>query len=309
MISIVIPLYNEEDVVDKLIDILFEVMTKINHEFEIIIVNDGSTDNTLTRLNMKKESSSLDRLRIINLRSNFGQTPALLAGFSQAKGDIIVSMDGDLQNDPKDIPKLLKKMEEGYDVVCGWRKDRKDSFLKKYPSKFSNYLNRRLNDLDIHDSGCTFRAYISEAAKGLNLTAEGHRYIPAILKYQGYRVTEIVVQHHSRETGSSKYGSGRLFRGFMDLISLKLFYNYRSRPFLLFGKIGLPLFIIGSLLSAYLVFNRLVYGEDLSDRPLFFISVMTIIASLQVILTGFIAELFVRETSKASDTYKIKEEL
>jgi glycosyltransferase involved in cell wall biosynthesis len=284
-------------------------MNETGEDFEVILINDGSTDETLNELKRKKGVSALSEVRILNLSRNFGQTPALLAGFSKAEGDIIISMDGDLQNDPADIPKFLIKLNEGYDVVCGWRKDRKDSLIKKVPSKFSNFLNRRLNNLNIHDSGCTFRAYIAEAAKSLNLTAEGHRYIPAILSYQGYKVSEIVVTHHPRIDGVTKYGSGRLFRGFVDLISLKLFYDYRNRPFLLFGKIGIPLFFIGSILTGYLVFDRVVLGNDIGDRPLFFLSVMTVIASLQIILTGFIAELFVRETTRATDTFRIKEEL
>ncbi|MHA2171017.1 MAG: glycosyltransferase family 2 protein [Candidatus Kariarchaeaceae archaeon] len=304
MISIVIPFYNEEGNVLPLLSKIAAVLQ--DEEFEIISVNDGSTDNTLQRLQEFKKGNNVD-LKIVNLRSNFGQTPALLAGFKVSQGSRIISMDGDLQNDPTEIPRFLEKIDEGFDVVCGWRKDRKDSLIKKLPSKFSNYLNRRLNKVDIHDSGCTFRAYIADAAKELNLSAEGHRYIPAILSYQGYKVTEIIVGHHSRKEGVTKYGSGRLFRGFMDLISLKLFYDYHSRPFLLFGKTGFPLFIIGLSMSAYLVMNRFLYDEHLSDRPLFFISIMTMIAALQIVLTGFIAELFVRETTKALDTYKIKE--
>lgn len=283
-------------------------MRKSEDEFEIIIVDDGSADSSLSVLRNEKIDKNMNELRIIELRKNFGQTAALLAGFSKAQGEIIISLDGDLQNDPKDIPKFLQKLEEGYDIVCGWRKKRKDSVFKRIPSKISNYLNRRLNRINIHDSGCTFRAYISDAAKGLKLTGEGHRYIPAILSYQGYRITEIPIEHHPRLKGKTKYGSGRLFRGFIDLISLNIFYNYRGRPFLLFGAIGIPMFIVGMISTIFMVYERLFLRGSLSDRPAFFIAVMLCIASLQILLTGVIAELYVRTTINPRETYKIRKE-
>lgn len=308
MISVVIPVFNEEDSIVNLLSSLYKTMEQREEEFEIIVVDDGSTDTTLSELLEMKKSRVFSQLRIIELRMNFGQTPALLAGFSRSKGEIIISMDGDLQNDPEDIPRLLSKLNEGYDVVCGWRKNRKDSIFKRIPSKASNFINRRLNNINIHDSGCTFRAYISEAIKDLKITAEGHRYIPTILSYQGYKVTEISVTHHPRHSGKTKYGSGRLFRGSMDLISLSLFYRYRGRPFLLFAKIGFPMFLLGFLFSGIMIFERLFLGGSLSDRPAFFLSVIMCVVSLQILLTGFIAEQFVRTSSNPSDIYRIKKE-
>ncbi|MFW9857102.1 MAG: glycosyltransferase family 2 protein [Candidatus Thorarchaeota archaeon] len=308
MISVVIPMFNEEENVSKLLTSIYDVMNGLGEDFELIVVDDGSTDSTLNNLKHEKKNPDLGNLRILELRTNFGQTPALLAGFSRARGDIIVSMDGDLQNDPNDIPGLLKKLDEGYDVVCGWRKHRKDSIFKRIPSRISNYLNHRLNGINIHDSGCTIRAYTSEAAKDLKITGEGHRYIPAILSYHGYKVTEIPVNHRIRYAGKSKYGPGRLIRGFMDLISLRIFYGYRSRPFLLFGIIGIPMFITGFILSVYMIYERLYLSGSLSDRPAFFISVMMCIAALQILLTGFIAELFTRSAIDPQDTYKVRKE-
>ena len=283
-------------------------MTEMGAEFEIIAVDDGSTDSTLVLLRNEKENKNLNNLRIIELRKNFGQTAALLAGFSRAQGEYVVSMDGDLQNDPKDIPRLLAKLDEGYDVVCGWRRSRKDSLFKKIPSKISNYLNKRWNKIDIHDSGCTLRAYVSEAAKDLNITAEGHRYIPAVLSHLGYKITEIPVEHHPRYSGKTKYGSGRLFRGSIDLFSLRLFYSYRGRPFLLFGLIGFLMFLGGGFFSAIMVYERLYLNSSLSDRPAFFLSVILTVVAIQIILTGFIAELFIRSTSQPKDTFKIRKE-
>ena len=308
LLSIVIPLYNEEENIRKLLDSLFEVMNELEQDFEIIAVDDGSTDSTLLKLKKEKETKKLNKLRIIELRKNFGQTAALLAGFSKITGDIVISMDGDLQNDPKDIPELLKKLNEGYDVVCGWRKERKDSIFKKIPSKISNYLNKRWNKIDIHDSGCTLRAYVSEAAKDLKITAEGHRYIPAILSHLGYKITEIPVTHHPRHAGKTKYGSGRLFRGSMDLFSLQLFYSYRARPILLFAKVGLLMFLGGFLSTILLIYERLYLGGSLSDRPAFYLSVLFTVVAFQIILTGFIAELYVRSSSQPSDSYRIRKE-
>ena len=283
-------------------------MLGVEKEFEILAVDDGSTDSTLTSLRKAKEIKKLSNLHIIELRKNFGQTAALLAGFSKAQGDFIISMDGDLQNDPNDIPKLLDKLKEGYDVVCGWRKKRKDSVFKRIPSRISNYLNKRWNKIDIHDSGCTLRAYVSEAAKDLNITAEGHRYIPAVLSHLGYRITEIPVKHHPRRSGKTKYGSGRLFRGSLDLLSLRLFYSYRGRPFLLFGFIGFLMFLGGAFFSAVMLYERLYLDSPLSDRPAFFLSIILTVVAIQIILTGFIAELFTRSTSQPKDTFRIRKE-
>ena len=188
MISIVIPVFNEEDNVTPLYNSIYEVMTDIGEPFEVIFVDDGSNDETLMHLQgILANGHSNGNLRIIELQRNYGQTPALLAGLSKIRGDLVVTMDGDLQNDPKDIPKMLKALTDEYDVICGWRKKRHDNAFKKIPSKFNNFLNRKLNDVDIHDSGCTLRVYRREAVDNLELYAEGHRYIPAILAKHGFR--------------------------------------------------------------------------------------------------------------------------
>lgn len=308
MISVVIPFYNEENNIVKILGSIFEVMNNLDQDFEIIAIDDGSDDKTLSILLNEKNNKNLKELRILEFRKNFGQTPALLAGFTKSRGDIVISMDGDLQNDPKDIPKMLDKLNEGYDVVCGWRKQRKDPLLKRIPSKISNFLNRRWNKLNIHDSGCTFRTYISEAVKSLKITAEGHRYIPAILSYQGFKITETIVIHHPRTAGKTKYGSGRLLRGFIDLLTLRLFYGYKGRPSLLFAKIGIPMFLFGAISSVYMVYERIFLNGSLADRPAFFIAVMLCTVSLQILLTGVIAEFFVRTFSIPQETYRIRKE-
>ena len=204
-ISIVIPTYNEEENVNQLYEEIAEVMNKLNKKYEIIFVDDGSTDATYNVL--KALSKKDNHIVIVKLRKNFGQTPAMVAGFEQASGKVVITMDADLQNDPADIPRLLEKLAKGHDVVCGWRMDRKDNILKRWPSKFSNWLNRRLTGIKTHDSGCTLRAYNKEAINSIKLYGENHRYIPALINAKGYNVTEVVTHHRKRQFGKTKYGA------------------------------------------------------------------------------------------------------
>src|SRR5659263_130456 len=229
MISVVVPFYNEEENIEPLHAELSDVLKGLKREYMIIFVDDGSTDNTYN--NMLKAREKDNNVRILKFRKNFGQTAALKAGFDHAEGNIAISMDGDLQNDPADIPKLIDKIEkEDYDVVCGWRADRKDTFSKKITSKFANVLRKLTTDSLIHDSGCTFRAYRNLCVKNLDLYGETHRYIPAMLSWKGYRIGEVKVKHHPRKYGKTKYGLQRLAKGFLDLIVISFWQKFSSRP-------------------------------------------------------------------------------
>ncbi len=318
MISIVIPVFNEEENVIPLSNEIFEIMSKLDDHFEIIIVDDGSRDNTLRNLQSLLEKESMKgKLRIIELQRNFGQTPALLAGLSQIKGDLIVTMDGDQQNDPRDIPKLITALTPEYDVICGWRKNRKDNIFKKLPSKINNLINRRVNNVYIHDSGCTLRVYRNEAIKNIQLYAEGHRYIPAILAQQGFRLGEIETNHRPRTLGKTKYGFKRLFRGFIDLFTLNILHKWGKKPIHLFSRWA-GFFIVSSfLLFLWALLERVAffrfwnyYPNAISLRlnPIFLISLSFVIIAIFTLFLGFIAELLLRANFDMNKSYVIKKE-
>jgi glycosyltransferase involved in cell wall biosynthesis len=279
-LSVVVPVYNEEESISELLKELKENLEQYN--YEILMVNDGSTDNTIEVLKEHLPSFK-GKLRIINLATNRGQTYALKAGFDHVKGDIVVSMDGDGQDDPSELPKLLAKLDEGFDVVCSWRKDRQDNLLKKLPSKFSNFLNRKLNEVPIHDSGCTYRVYRAITLKDLPIKGEMHRYIPALLASRGYRVTEVAVKHRERKAGKTKYGSGRLYRGFTDLISLNVALSKGHSPFRFFLKFFNWAIILGIISWVMAVVQGIWELEFLGD----FDSQFFVIAGLILIVQAF----------------------
>ena len=300
MISIIVPVYNEE----KNVSILYEnLMDVIERDYEIIFVDDGSTDNTFNELQKLHEKNK--KVKIIKFRKNFGQSAALKAGFDYSKGDIIITMDADLQNDPHDIPKLLEKIKD-YDCISGWRHDRKDSVFKKIPSKISNWLHRKLTGVDIHDSGCTLKAYKKEAIKNLELYGETHRYIPAMLSWQGYKIGEVKVTHHKRKYGKTKYNYTRLPKGFLDLLFISFWKKYQSRPLHLMGGFGIISFIIGFFISLYLTIQRLFFGVGLSNRPLLLLGVLLMIIGVQFIVFGFLAEISIRTYFTNKKTYTIE---
>lgn len=293
MITIVVPFYNEEENIELLYNGLSNVLKNLNRQYNIIFVDDGSTDNTFN--NMMKVREKDKNVKIIKFRKNFGQTAALKAGFDHAEGNIVISMDGDLQNDPADIPKLIEKIEkEDYDVVCGWRADRKDPFTKKITSRFANLLRKMTTGEIIHDSGCTFRAYRIESVKNLDLYGETHRYIPAMLLWRGYRIGEEKVKHHPRQFGKTKYGLLRIAKGFLDLIVISFWQKYSVRPIHVFGGWGLILGISGILMGGYMGIERLFMGRSLSDRPLFLLSVLMIIIGVQFIVSGILADIMLK---------------
>ena len=307
MISVVIPVFNEEDNIKPLYERLHVVLTKLG-KYEIIFVDDGSKDTTYEIIRHLHERNN--RVKCIRMQKNFGQTPALLAGLREAQGDIIVTMDGDLQNDPDDIPALVKKLDD-VDVVSGWRFDRMDTTGKRTASKVANRLARWLTNLSIHDFGCTLKAYRKECLTNLELYGEMHRYIPAVLAWQGYTIDELKVHHHKRVRGTSKYGLSRLVRGFLDLVNFKFWSGYSTRPLHLFGGAGLALFAAGCLINFYLLLLKLLYNEMLSNRPLLLLGVLLIVMGFQIFMTGFLAEIMIRSyySNTGKTTYVIREKL
>lgn len=290
--SVIIPAYNEEKNIFPLYKKLRSVMNRMKDDYEIIFINDGSTDGTRKKLNTISKRDG--KIRFLNLSRNFGQTPALAAGFDNARGEIIITMDADLQNDPKDIPKLIKKMKQGYDVVSGWRADRKDRFGKRFFSGMSNRIAGRLTGLKLHDYGCTLKAYRKEAIDSVELYSEFHRYIPALMYQKGYDVTEIKVTHHERKRGETKYGSKRLFRGILDLINLSFWNAFSTRPMHFFGGIGIFSFSIGLLIGVYLTFLKYFYGISLSNRPLLLLGILLMVLGVQLFMFGFLGAMVVR---------------
>ncbi|NHJ48837.1 MAG: glycosyltransferase family 2 protein [Asgard group archaeon] len=318
MISFVIPVYNEEENVKPLYGAIQEVMNDIAQDYEVIFVDDGSTDKTLTNLtSILNNGNGNSVLRIIELQQNYGQTPALLAGFANVKGDIVVSLDGDMQNDPHDVPQMLDALTDGFDVICGWRKNRRDNIFKKLPSKLNNFINRKLNNVFIHDSGCTLRIYRKEAVKDIQLFAEGHRYIPAVLANQGFKLGEVVTNHKPRTRGNTKYGFKRLFRGFIDLFALGMINKWGKKPSHLFTFSSFLFFISSFLLGLWTLFERVLfhrvwdYYPDpviIKTNPLLFISIGLSLFGILLLFLGFITEILVRQTTDSHNSYSIKRE-
>ena len=249
-ISVVVPIYNEEESINLLYDSITQVMKGLHKRYEIIFVDDGSSDTTFVQAKTIYEKDS--HLRVIKFRKNYGQTPAMQAGFDYARGKIIVSMDGDLQNDPRDIPKFLEKIEEGYDIVCGWRKNRKDKLVsRKIPSWIANWLIGHITGVKIHDNGCSLKAYRNKAIKKTQLYSEMHRFIPAMTSITGTRYTEIVVNHHARKFGTSKYGISRALKVFLDLFTIKMLVGFSTSPGIWFGILSVPFLIMGAVFTLF----------------------------------------------------------
>ena len=303
-ISIVVPLYNEEESVSLLYNSIADVVKGLKRSYEIIFVDDGSVDATFVRAKAIHQEDP--RLKVIKFRKNYGQTPAMQAGFDHAKGKIIVSMDGDLQNDPKDIPKFLEKIEEGYDIVCGWRKNRKDKLVtRKIPSKIANWLIGNVTGVKIHDNGCSLKAYKSAAIKGTNLYSEMHRFIPAMTSITGTNYTEIVVNHHARKFGTSKYGLSRVWKVFLDIITIKTLLEFSMTHGIWFGILSIPFLFIGSLfmvLSIKLYLNPHIYNSF----PIIFpsISVLFFFLTAHMVLLGFLSEMIFKSGDFKSGNVK-----
>ena len=315
-ISVIVPVYNEVENVERLCAKLHASLTRLGRTYELILVDDGSRDGTWEKL--KEQAASVPHLRLIRLRRNFGQTAAMSAGMHQAKGEVMVTLDADLQNDPDDIPLLLERMDRGFDVVSGWRKDRKDPFIhRRLPSIIANVLISRVTGVPIHDFGCTLKAYRREVLKNVQLYGEMHRFIPALASWVGGTVDEVVVRHFPREFGKSKYGLSRIVRVVLDLFTVSFLLRYSRSPIQIFGRIGLFLGVPGLLMLTWMVLANLSYhvlgthfAADLLKRPFWVMtSFMLIFFGIQFISMGILAELQIRtyHESQGKKIYVIKE--
>jgi glycosyltransferase involved in cell wall biosynthesis len=309
-ISIVVPVYNEAPNLQLLVEGVLDVMRPIGRSFELILIDDGSTDDSQEALRAMK--AEVAELRVIFLRRNFGQSAAMTAGFDHARGEIIITMDGDLQNDARDIPRMIDTLERGYDLVSGWRKDRKDPFFsKRLPSVLANWLISWATGIRLHDYGCTLKAYQGDVARQLFLYGELHRFIPVFASLYGSRITEIVVTHHPRRKGRSKYGLGRTYRVLLDLFLIVFFQKFATRPLQFFGLNGGLLFVIGFAIELYLTWVKLGRGEDIGGRPLLLLGALLIITGIVLAGLGLLGELVVRTNYESSGkrNYAVREVL
>jgi glycosyltransferase involved in cell wall biosynthesis len=294
--SIVVPFHNEEDNVTVLYARLKQVMEQVGDSFELVLVDDGSTDRTYKLL---EEIAAVDsRVLVVKLRRNFGQTSALAAGFDNASGEFILAMDGDLQHDPNEIPNFLEKLEEGYDVVSGWRKERIDNFvMRRIPSRCANWLMAKLSGVDIHDFGTTFKAYRHVVIRNIPLYGEMHRFIPALASWYGASICEIPIKNVNRERGKSHYGIGRTFRVFFDLLTIRFLLKYMSRPLHFFGSFGALGIVVGSFMSLLLLIAKIMNPHmNIMDEhgPMFVLAAVMIVAGIQMLAIGLLGELQVR---------------
>ena len=303
-ISIVIPVHNEEKNLPILYNRIISSMRKIKKTYEIIFVDDGSADNSFKILEKWHKNSK--HVKVVKFRGNFGQTAALNVGVKHAKGAVIVTMDADLQNDPNDISLLLSRMNDGYDVVSGWRFSRNDSLSKIFFSKISNFLRKLLTKETLHDSGCTLKAYKKECFDDLELYGEMHRFIPTLLRWKGFKISEVKIKHLPRKYGKSKYNYKRIFRGFVDLINAKLWMDYSTRPSYLFFKLG-SLNILASLL--FLFYNVVRYGFNFNVGPVLLASVLFLIIGVQFLSFGFLAEMQSKTYHSLNKSYNIEKVL
>jgi glycosyltransferase involved in cell wall biosynthesis len=292
-LSIIIPVFNEAQNLPELFRELAPVLDKLGRSFEVIFIDDGSTDESWRILQSFQQREA--RVKIIRLRKNFGQTAALAAGFDYARGDVIISLDADLQNDPKDIPLLIDRIEDGYDIVSGWRKSRKDRFFsRRLPSIIANRLISRLTGVRLHDYGCTLKAFRREVIKNVKLYGELHRFIPAIASHMGVVIAEVKVNHRPRRHGKSKYSFFRFTRVILDMLTVKFLLSYSTRPLQIFGLLGLASGVLGFAISLWLSYQRLVLKISVANRPLLLLGVLLMVIGFQFITLGLLAEIMVR---------------
>ena len=306
-LSLVIPVFNEEENLPILFDEVAKAMKPLKESWEVIFVNDGSTDQSLEVLRGLAEKDK--HVRVIVFRRNFGQTAAISAGIDRAKGEVVVLLDADLQNDPADIPMLLSKLDEGYDVVSGWRKDRKDNFTRTLPSVIANGLISWVTGVHLHDYGCTLKAYRREVLDEFHLYGETHRFIPVFAHSVGARIAELPVHHHPRLHGKAKYGLERTMKVLLDLFTVKFLLSYGNKPIRLFGGTGLVLMLASFVTLVYLFARKIVASTSVTASPLLPLAIMFLILGFQSILMGLIAELLVRtyHESQRKPTYTVRE--
>jgi glycosyltransferase involved in cell wall biosynthesis len=307
-ISVVVPVYNESPNIPELCRELTTTLERWGGSFEILIIDDGSTDHSFEDL--VRCQARDPRLRVIRFRRNFGQTAAFAAGFAYARGRVIVTSDGDLQNDPADIPALVAKLAEGYDIVCGWRKERKDPWLsRRLPSMLANWLISAATGVKLHDYGCSLKAFRAEVVKPLRLYGEMHRFLPAIASEMGVSIAEVVVNHRVRRHGHSKYGIGRTVRVVLDLLTVKFLLSYSTRPSQFFGLVGIAMVLLGFGVSAWLAYLRLFGNESIANRPLLLFGILLLFTGVQLVTLGLLAEMQARtyHESQNKPTYVIRE--
>lgn len=307
-LSIVIPVRNESPNIKPLIDELTQTLGRFGRSYELVLVDDGSTDDTFQQLTALQARD--ERLRVIRFRRNFGQTAAFAAGIAHARGKLVVTSDGDLQNDPADIPAMVALIEQGHDIVCGWRKDRKDFFVtRRVPSMIANKLISWATGVALHDYGCSLKVFRAEVIKPLKLYGEMHRFLPAIASQMGVSIAEVVVNHRPRKAGLTKYGLSRTIRVVLDLATVKFLLSYSTRPLQIFGLVGLVTGGLGFLITAWLAYVRLVQHQGIAERPLLLLGVMLVFIGVQLLTFGLLAEVMARTYYESQDkpTYVIRE--
>lgn len=312
-ISVVVPVFNEEESLSELTQWISRVMNQHGFSYEVILINDGSTDHSWEVIQTLSETNKF--LKGLNFTRNYGKSAALDAGFKRAEGEVVITMDADLQDSPDEIPGLYEMIKGGLDVVSGWKKERHDPISKTIPSKFFNGVTRWISGIELHDFNCGLKAYRNKVVKNITVYGEMHRYIPLLAKWNGFpKIGEKVVQHQARKYGYSKFGLERFLNGFLDLISVSFVHRYRKKPMHFFGSLGTLSFLSGFLITCWLIFQK-IYGlsrgvkvREIVDQPLFFLALVAIIVGVQLFVTGFIAELMTSSNSKEAE-YKIDEEI
>ncbi len=308
-LSIVIPIRNESPNIRPLYDEVMATLAASGRSFEVIVIDDGSTDDSFAQLAALQAADP--RLRVIRFRRNFGQTAAFAAGFAHARGRLVVTSDGDLQNDPRDIESMVQLSDrDDLDIVCGWRKDRKDTFVtRRIPSMAANWIISKATGVALHDYGCSLKVFRAEVVKSLRLYGEMHRFLPAIASEQGVRIAEVVVNHRARHAGTTKYGLSRTIRVILDLVTVKFLLSYSTRPLQIFGLLGMVSGGLGALITAYLGWVRLVQHQPIADRPLLLLGVLLAFTGVQFLTFGLLAELMARTyyESQGKPTYVIRE--
>ncbi len=304
-VSVVIPFLNEAESLTELSSLLKSVLEENNFSYELIFVDDGSSDNSIPILLEAKKSDP--NIKIIKFRRNHGKSAALSAGFQKAIGKYLITMDADLQDNPNEIPSLIAKLEEGYDLVSGWKKERHDPISKTIPSKFFNYITRKITGIELHDFNCGLKGYRLEVAKEVKVYGELHRFIPVLAKEKGFRISEIAVKHQARKHGVSKFGFSRFMNGFFDLLTVVFITSYTQRPLHLFGILGTICLFLGGAIELYLAIGW-VFGQWIGNRPIFFVGILLLISGLQLFSIGLVSEM-ITSKSNTESRFSVEEEL
>lgn len=303
-LSFVVPVYNERETLRALAEGIRENCT--GHEWEILFIDDGSTDGSLAAI--KELARTMPGVRYIAFRRNFGKSAALEAGFRAARGEVVFTLDADLQDDPVEIPRFLAKLEEGFDLVSGWKKERHDPLGKTLPSKVFNAVTSRITGVKLHDFNCGFKAYRRAVVEEIPMYGDLHRFVPALAAWRGFRVAEIPVKHHPRRFGHSKFGIERFLRGFFDLFTVYFLTSYTARPMHFFGKVGLTAFLLGFITVAYLYLDKFITGDSIGPRPLLFLAIFLMASGIQIVLVGLITELVISQKKRTTSDYSIREQ-